>query len=261
MLLWLLLPGCGSTLTGPEAREALDEAVASSRSEALTGDVIELTTDFTLGEAVEDAAQELADFARSQAPCSTVSVYDNVVTIDFGTLDDACTFNDHTYAGVATVTVEKDDDEIEVRHHWEDLTDGQITVNGDATVTWSAADHTRHVVHALTWDDGKHMVDATGDRTQTLLDPDAGLAGGIVVEGERTWTSAGSEWSLDIDGVEMRGQDPCPQAGTYTLTTPADKVATLAFERVDDDTIRVTLTGTRREQVWEVTSTGVTQTQ
>ncbi|MFN7142831.1 MAG: hypothetical protein ACK4YP_03580 [Myxococcota bacterium] len=252
MLLFALL-ACDHTLTNAEAREALEEAVASAKAEAVTGGVVELATGVTLGAAVEDAAEELRAFAASQVPCSTVTRVGATVTIDFGALEDACTWNGHTYAGVATVIVEANTDAVEVTHLWEGLTNGEVTVDGGATVTWS--DASRRVVHDVTWTDGERTVQAGGDRTQRLLDPDAGIAGGIVVDGERHWVTDGEGWDLAIEGVEMRGQDPVPQAGVYTVTTPAGKRAVLSFARLDDDTIEVTLTGTRRPQTFEVTST------
>ena len=62
------------------------------------------------------------------------------------------------------------------------------------------------------------------------------------------------EWDLAIDGVQMRGQDPVPQAGTYTLTFPDGRELVLTFERIDEDTIRVTLTGTRVPHTIDVSS-------
>ncbi|NOY27516.1 MAG: hypothetical protein GXP62_16760, partial [Oligoflexia bacterium] len=65
------------------------------------------------------------------------------------------------------------------------------------------------------------------------------------------------DWLLDIASVQMRGQDPVPQAGVYTLTTPAGKEATLSFTRLDEDTIQVVLGGGRKDIVWHVTAAGV----
>jgi hypothetical protein len=38
----------------------------------------------------------------------------------------------------------------------------------------------------------------------------------------------------------MRWIDPVPQAGAYVLDTPFDKTVTLAFARIDADSIAVT---------------------
>jgi hypothetical protein len=62
---------------------------------------------------------------------------------------------------------------------------------------------------------------------------------------------------LAIDGVQMRGQDPVPQAGRYSLVAPNGKDLQLLFERQDDDTILVTLDGIEGgEQKWLVTNSG-----
>ena len=242
-------------LTYAEAQQALEETVASTKSEAVASEVITLTTSFTIGQAVEDAAEELRSFVVSQVPCSKVTLEDATVTIDFGTLEDECTFNGHTYAGVASVHIERNNDgDVVVSHAWDGLTNGDVTLDGGATVTWSLDDGTRNVAHDAVWSDATRSVHATGNWTQRLLDPELGLEGGIQVDGERSWDASGKVWDLQIDAVQMRGQDPVPQAGQYTLTTPEDKVMGLLFERIDKNTIRVTFTGLKKEHVFEVNS-------
>ena len=66
----------------------------------------EITTDFTIGDAVEQAAKDLRDFWQSQVPCSEVSVSGATVTVDYGTLDDNCTWRGKTYAGIHEFTVD-----------------------------------------------------------------------------------------------------------------------------------------------------------
>lgn len=258
LVVGMFTTGCKEEeLTYSEAQQALEETVASTKSEVVATEIITLTTSFTIGQAVEDAAEELRSFVASQVPCSTVTLENATVTIDFGTLDDACTFNGHTYAGVASVHIERNDmGDVVVSHEWADLTNGDVTLDGGATVTWSFDDGTRHVAHDAVWSDGKRSVHATGDRTQRLIDPELGLAGGIQIDGARTWDASGKVWDLQIEGVQMRGQDPVPQAGQYTLTTPEDKEMGILFERIDEDTIRVTFTGLKKEHVFEVNSTG-----
>lgn len=120
---------------------------------------------------------------------------------------------------------------------------GRISVTGDAEVTWSLDDPSRHVVHDRTWTrlaDGRSGR-GTGDRTQRPLD--GGLAEGFSVDGARTWDGPRGHWSLDIDGIEMRWVDPLPQAGTLALTTSKEQLITLQFERLDADSIGVTAGG------------------
>ena len=96
----------------------------------------------------------------------------------------------------------------------------------------------------------------SGDRTQTLLYPSQGLAGGIRIDGNRHWSGPKGEWDLAITGVEVRLQDPCPQAGKYSLTTPGNKTISLSFSRKSDDVIHVTLAGPKREFSFDVRHTG-----
>ena len=64
-------------------------------------------------------------------------------------------------------------------------------------------------------------------------------------------------WDLAIDGVEMRWADPVPQAGSYSLSTPFDKLVSMSFARVDEDTIRVTVASGQRDFAFTVSKLGV----
>lgn len=250
----------GDQITLAEAREALEQVVVSGEGEAVTSEVIEISTDFTLGEAAAVAAEELYNWFVSQLPCSEVALDGTTVVVDYGTLDDACVYNGHTYAGLSSVTVDRtDEDDVQVTHHWDGLTNGDITLDGEAVVTWSgdAEGVSRHVVHDLWWtDEAGHRIDATGDRTQALLRYQEGLGFGLRVTGTRDWTYEGDAWSLEIDDVEMWGQDPVPTDGSYTVTNPDGKELSIVFERLGDDSIQVTVTGMRRDFVFEVSRAG-----
>jgi len=248
-----LLAACETPLTSEEAREALDAFVRSARVDAMRTGVVELTTDFTMGQAVEDSAENLRAFVASQLPCSTVTREGATVSIDFGTLADACTWNGATWAGVARVTVDVTGETVQLHHVWEGLTNGVETLDGDADVTWDVAAGTREVVHAVTWTEGTPTLEGEGVVLQSLVDAQQGLAAGVAIEGVRGWSVDGARWTLDILGIEARPQDPVPQAGTLELTTPADKLAVFRFERQDADTIRVTLEGMRKPLIVDVT--------
>jgi hypothetical protein len=56
--------------------------------------------------------------------------------------------------------------------------------------------------------------------------------------------------------VDWRWRDPVPEAGSYTLTTPNDKQLVLSFERLDEDTILVSVDGARRDFEFRVTTQG-----
>ena len=78
-----------------------------------------------------------------------------------------------------------------------------------------------------------------------------------MVDGTRDWSTEAGDWLLDIESVEMRGQDPVPQDGSYVLTTPEGDELVMVFERLDEDSIQVTVSGIRGgDRVWVVNSTG-----
>jgi len=256
-----ILAGCprdksdSEPLTRAEADEALQEAQASSSAESLGAANAEIFTTFTLGEGLADAAANLRDAVKSQLPCAEVSLEEATLTVDWGVNAGNCTYRGHTFTGTSAVSVEKNaDNQVLVHHEWTDLSNGVVTLNGSADVTWDFAAKSRHIVHHAEW-----TVVATGrtgmgegDRRQTPLA--GGIEEGIRVEGTRSWTGKKGTWNLGIDGVEMRWQDPIPQAGTYSLATPFDKSVSLGFGRVDDDTIRVTVEGEKRSFSFDVTS-------
>ncbi len=246
------LTGCDreEPLTREEASEALTEVQISTEANALTGEMVTLTTDFTIGDAVESAAANLRDFVESQIPCATVSRAERTVTIDFGVMGE-CTWKGRSWSGQTAVTVERVDGEVQVSHVWRTLSDGFLTVDGSASVTWSFEQLSRRVVHEMSWTDGEHVASSRGDRMQSLLESRDGLR----IDGERGWTGRkGGDWQLDIDGVEVRGLDPVPQAGTYTLENPAGKSLAMSFARVDARTIKVTVSGPRRDFEFDVVS-------
>jgi len=238
--------------TAAQMRQAMDEIVLTGEAQGLEDGIVEITTSFTLGDGLESILTEVRAFAESQVPCSSVeSPEPGVLVIDFGTLEDACQYRGKTYAGVATVQWSLTDDAVIVQHTYEGITNGRVTLEGDATVTWQ--DRSRRVETDLSFEGEGGTLDVSSDRTQTLIGE---LGDGIRVVGTRDWTSARGSWALDIDDVEMRAVDPVPQAGAYTLTTPDDHVLGLAFERIDADTIEVSMTGGRRDHVFHVTSAG-----
>ncbi len=242
LVLPLAVSGCKKDeqedMTLGEAVEALGEMSLDAQAQSVASGSIEITTSFTIGQAVENAAQEIKDFVVSQLPCAEVTLADATLTIEYGALPGSCTYRGHTYSGTQTVHVEKNDmGDVVVDHTWSNLSNGVVEVTGVATVTWSFDDPSRHVVHELTWtrlSDGRTGT-GTGDRLQKPL-PE-GLDTGISVDGSRTWTGEKGAWDLAINHVEMRWIDPIPQAGSYVLVTPKDKTASLTFSRIDEDSI------------------------
>jgi hypothetical protein len=249
--------GCRiDALTRGEAQEALEESSIDSQASALTSASIELSTEFTIGEAAANAAQRIRDFVRSQLPCASVALQDSTLDIVYGA-SGACTFRGHAFSGSHTIEVVRNEQRsVIVTHVWDGLSNGRISVTGEAEVTWTLDDPSRRVVHDLTWtrlSDGREGR-GTGDRTQRPLA--GGLVEGFSVDGARTWDGARGHWELDVDGIEMRWIDPLPQAGSLALTTPEDKLITLEFERIDADSIGVTASGGDRSIEFSVNKLG-----
>lgn len=244
-------------LTTAEAREALEESATADQAMRVTGGTIEITTSFTIGGAVEAAAQELADFYASQLACAEVTVSGATLTVEYGA-HGTCTHRGQSYTGTHSVTISRNEDsEVVVEHTWDRLSNGVVEVSGEAEVTWNLADPSRHVVHELRWTslrDGREGT-GTGDRVQRPLA--GGIEEGFSVDGGRSWRGAAGTWELDIEAVEMRWVDPIPQAGRYVLETPKGRSIELSFTRIDEDTIRATLASGDRSFSYEVTSAGV----
>lgn len=251
-----------SGMTNAEALESLTQALSSGEGESVVTGVVEISTNFTIGSAIEAAVEELRTFLESQVDCSTATVENATLTIDFGTLDDSCVYRGTTYAGTAATTlVRNDEGEVQVEHVWTDLSNGRASVSGTGTVTWSAADLSRRVVHQLDWTKDSVEWVATGDRTQTLVDASTGIEAGIQIDGVRNWSNDRGDWLLAINSVAFRLEDPIPFSGQYSVTTPDDNVLTITFSEIDDDTIEARLSGTRRDWVFHVSSTGSVELQ
>lgn len=250
------LTGCvPADLSLSEMRAAVEETSLQGQGLAMENEILEITTSFTVGDAVSEIITEVQAFAESQVPCSTVEKVDaRTLAFDFGTLDDECTYNGHTYAGRVEVGFDVNSGSIAIDHTYTGLTNGEITLDGTAEVTWTA--EVRTVVTDLSFEGERGTVQVRSDRSQSFIDPEAGLAGGIEVEGERHWGGSAGDWLLQIEGVEWRGVDPVPQAGSYLVLNPEGKEIEMSFSRVDDDTIAITLQSLRGDRIFHITSNG-----
>jgi hypothetical protein len=257
------MAGCpkkdGEELTYAEAQQAVEEAAVASEAASIAEGSVEIATSFTLGAAAEQAAQEIRDFIVSQMPCAEVTLDGATLTVEYGKLAGTCLWRGRTMSGTHAITVVKSDSTIEVHHEWTDVSNGRVEVDGTADVTWDLEDKSRHVVHELTWTRLRDGMTATGsgDRTQSPLD--GAWVNGISVDGSREWEGPRGTWELDIDHVDWRWEDPVPEAGKYVLTTPKQKTLSLSFERLDADTIEVTVSGAQREFSFKVSKLGDVQ--
>ena len=257
----LVLTGCPKQKEDPltlgEATAALQQASDAGQAEGLTSASVDISTNFTIGKAVKEGAQELGTFIGTQLPCADITLMDATLTVVYGAKPGNCTYRGHTFSGTHSISIERNDDaKVEVHHEWTDFSNGVVSLDGTADVTWNLNDKTRRVQHMSNW---THLTSGrtgqgSGDRLQSLLP--GGIAEGIQVDGSRDWDGEKGHWDLAIAGVQMRWTDPVPQAGSYTLTTPFDKTVSMAFGRVDEDTIKVTVTGPKHEFSFNVSKVG-----
>jgi len=241
------------------ATQALTLSTSSTTITKTEGsDTIEIETEFTIGELVEERLEKIRDFIRSQVDCAEFAIVSGTLTVEYGAVEGAdCEYLGQTYSGSHSITVEKvDEDKVVVSHKWDAFSNQKVTVTGQAEVTWDKSAKSRHIEHELKWQSATRGSErggvGRGNRTQTVLE--GGLLEGIEVDGEREWEGNSGMWYLEIDDIEMRWIDPVPQDGTWQLTTPFnDKELTLDFERADEDTIEVTAQTGRRTYTFKVT--------
>ncbi|MEZ4317723.1 MAG: hypothetical protein R3F61_09465 [Myxococcota bacterium] len=253
------LVGCGEEMGPLEAAAALQQSARSSEGTNATQEPIEVSTDFTIGSALQDAAAELEVFWDSQAGCNEVTRDGNTLNIDWGELGDGCVYNGHTFAGLTAITVEKTEaSDLAVKHEWFGFRNEDVTVDGQADVTWSSEARTRRVITEHTWTatDGE-TADVQGDHEFGVRD-----GSGFTLDGTRDWQTDKGEWHLDMVGIGFRLQDPLPEEGSYVVTNPAGKVLDLTFTRLDEQTIEAVLTGVRGgDIVYHVTPLGTLERQ
>lgn len=239
-----------------EMRSAVDEMVASGDAHELESDLFDLTT--ATDDAPDGAARRrhllrdrMHELIASQIPCSTLTrVGDDTLVIDFGTLEDECTFRGRTWAGVVTVSYAIEGESTIVKHAYDGVTDGRAEIDGTAVVI--RTQEQRHVVTEFVFDGPRGRFTSSSDRVHRPLADDAG----VQIDGTRDWQRERGRVHVDIDGVEVRRGDSVPQDGSFVITRPDGREMTMTFARVDDDTILVTVTGGERERSFEVGSDG-----
>lgn len=247
----------GDPVTGNEAQLSMEETGLASQAEALAASSVELSTNFTIGGAVQSAVDQLKVFIGSQLPCADIVLAGNVLTITYGAKPGNCTYRGLPYSGKHIVTVVRNEaGDVEVDHEWKDFSNTLIKVSGTAVVDYSVSAASRHVKHDLTWTrlSDLRTGHGTGDEVQKALQ--GGIAEGFTIDGSRGWDGQSGHWDLAVSGVQWRWSDPVPQAGTYTLSLPNKKTLSLAFSRVDDTRIKVTFTSGERTYSFIISKTG-----
>lgn len=248
LALAMLTAGC-EAMTREEVRIAVEESALEAQAINSTAGMIEISTNFTIGQGLEQAAASFRDFVRSQIPCAVITLDKNTVSVRFGEKGQTCFWNGRLYTGLAAVTIASvAPGELKVTHTWDQLSDGSITVTGKAEVAWDVNNAERRVSYDFDWTHNNKTRESKGQVKQKLIDPKAGLlASGFEIQGNREWSGEAGSWKLDINNVQVRLQDPVPQKGEYKLTAPSGKSMSMSFNRVDGDTIEITIKSGARE--------------
>lgn len=254
-------PEADEDLTQEEARTAVLEVQESSAGDVATIEVIDVSTDFTIGGQIFDALNSIADFWESQADCTTVSMEGDVITVDFGSLDDGCEYRGHTWAGLDTITIlGVVEGNLRVEHEFTQFTNGNVTLDGTATVTWSSSEDTRHVVTDYTLANfvTDTIVEVRGDHTTGRLDPDRPIReSGFTLDGSKEWTGENGLWMTELNDIEWRIDDPAPQAGAARVTSAGGKTLTIRYDRIDGNTTSARVTGPNgNEFLFRITADG-----
>jgi hypothetical protein len=218
-----------------------------------------MSSHFDVGQDLSSAAAQLESYLHGQHPCAKIARQAATLSITYNASAGACAFHGRNVSGQQTINVLRNaDNEVSVHHAWLDLSDGTLSISGSIEVTWSRTSGSRRVVHTLSFEvlSGSHAGEhreSRSDSTQVTT------AESVRINGLRQWSSEQGRYALDMFAIEQRFTDSIPQAGAYELTIPTTEALSLAFGRIDADTIRVTVQGAQETLFFSVTSDGSIQ--
>jgi len=232
----------------------LDEELARSMAVEVHQDIlvdvafaptVDLSDETTIGERIEDSLDSIDAFWSSQSDCIDVSLQVDGILVDFGSLDDNCTFRGRTFAGLDLIDIDVDAEETAMLHTFTAFTDGTRVLDGDVDVSWSDDDQrylrANYVVADL---EETTLVEVDTDHRLKPLDPNQSIGGyGFVLDGDRVRTEGDVSTTLRFDAVEMKVDRVAPSGGGVVWTSADGTVTRMDFEELSD-----TLTRTRVQQ-------------
>src|SRR6188508_1170918 len=125
----LVLSGCPrdkeEALTLGEAKQALEQTSDAGQAEGLTSASVDISTNFTIGNAVKDGAAELKTFIETQMPCAEVTLADATLTVEYGAKAGNCSYHGHEFSGTHSISIERNEEaNVEVHHEWTNFSNG-----------------------------------------------------------------------------------------------------------------------------------------
>ncbi len=253
--LGLLLAGCAGLPGWSVVSEGVAEVLVSARGEVVVEELVELSTRFEPGGDTRLACVQLQEVFTGRFPCGSAACNERSLQLELGDASGSCATGSG-YHGSATLTVDlAGPEDLLVVHQWQGLARDGVLVDGSASVSWAEGDSLHRVEHRSTWSDGRRVVDAEGDREQTLVDDSLGLDGGLDVQGERSWYWKG-DWELQMSDTVMPPGLPVPRQGSYSIADSQGNLLGASFEPAAGGAVQVTISGLRRDRVLQVDARG-----
>lgn len=224
-------------LTRDEARAALNEASLSTQIHGLVTVVASSGREVGAGTR-EETAQALHTWWSTEVLCGTAGVEGTTVTVLFD--EGGCPWLDRTWTGQLSLEVTSSSGtERSMSVLFTDVGTGLLVVSGTMESQWDLAQDQGTISHSLVWSDGNNGRVGEGETSLTFAE-DGAVA---EIEGLRTWDGDTGAWSLTLDKAHIRGADPVPETGTYTVESPLTESLVLAFERASDRELEVAISG------------------
>ncbi len=249
----LCLASACSQVSREDAEGALDQAALAVQAHALMATVVALAAPTQTGVPIPTAATRLASTIQRLVACATTTAAGDTILIDFGAAARPCLYAGRTLSGCAQLRILANGaDTLVIDHYWvagslrdchgDDFSDGAMTVDGTATVTWDLTTARRDILQRdLVWraNSTTRTTSAAGALAEQDLEPKTGVR----VDGAQTWTTEGADWQLQSTGVTIGFDDYLPSAGTHVVTNPSGDLITLEYTRTDEGHTRVRVHG------------------
>lgn len=247
-----LVAACGE-VSREEAENALDQAALAVQAHALMATIVALAAPTQTEVPIPTAATDLGSAIARRVSCATTTVTDDTVLVDFGTAARPCSYAGRTLSGCAQLRILANSaGTLVIDHYWvtgslrdchdDDFSDGAMTVDGTATVTWDLATGRRDIVQRdLVWraNGSTRTTSAEGTLAEHDLEPETGVR----VDGAQTWTTEGAAWGFESADIAIGFDDYLPSAGTHVVTNPSGDLLTIQYTRTDDGHTRVEVSG------------------
>jgi hypothetical protein len=250
--------GCSNPgLSELEVTNLMSRAREVQAAEDFVRDAIEILTEFDEGTSLSDVATQIADFWNEQVNCATGTADSWEVVLDYGVVDDGCTWRGRNIGGQHEVRVTDLGPEIvSFTHEFLDYTDGVVHVDGELVVTWEPDTFTRVVDADWFWwigDDLPRQV--VGQHSYASVDATERLLGDVTIDGSRVWVTDDGSVDQEMEGVEYRLADPVPSAGVWRMIVQRTEIIEMSFGR-PDGAFEVDVVGASQPFRFEVDTTG-----